>query len=98
MLVAVEDDGHGIQEDLLPRVFDPFVTTEAPGAGTGLALNGVHTIVTQRHGGSIAVDSRPGRTRFTVRLPSHATGRRRDAAAAAESVAAPTPTGPRRSE
>jgi signal transduction histidine kinase len=68
-VVEIEDDGPGIPESVLPRVFDPFFTTKEPGRGTGLGLSTSYSIVTQRHGGSITVASRPGLTRFTVRLP-----------------------------
>ncbi len=67
--VTVQDDGPGIPNDLLDRVFDPFVTTKAPGEGTGLGLNLVHQIVVDRHGGRISVESVPGCTRFEVSLP-----------------------------
>lgn len=67
--VVVTDDGPGIPEHLIGSVFDPFVTTKAPGQGTGLGLNLTHQIVVERHRGSISVDSRPGYTRFAVTLP-----------------------------
>jgi signal transduction histidine kinase len=75
VLVEVEDDGPGIPAELMGRVFDPFVTTKPPGEGTGLGLNISHQIVTDVHGGRLAVHSEPGRTVFTVRLPA-ATGRK----------------------
>ena len=68
-MVQIQDDGPGIPADLVGAVFDPFVTSKAPGEGTGLGLNISHTIVTQKHGGRIEIDSRPQRTVFTVRLP-----------------------------
>ena len=46
-----------------------FFTTKAVGKGTGLGLSTTHSIVVKKHGGSIDVQSRPGCTRFTVRLP-----------------------------
>lgn len=70
VIVAVEDNGPGIPEDLIDSIFDPFVTTKAPGEGTGLGLNLTHQIVVDRHGGTIEVTSEPGRTRFVVRLPA----------------------------
>jgi len=62
--VDVEDDGPGFPEDL--PVFDAFFTTKDQGTGLGLAL--VHRIVTD-HRGTIRVESRPGRTCFSVSLP-----------------------------
>jgi two-component system nitrogen regulation sensor histidine kinase GlnL len=64
--IVIEDNGPGIPPDLLPILFDPFVTTKANGSGLGLAL--VAKIVGD-HGGVIDHDSRPGRTRFRVLLP-----------------------------
>jgi two-component system nitrogen regulation sensor histidine kinase GlnL len=64
--IVIEDNGPGISPDLLPILFDPFVTTKATGSGLGLAL--VAKIVGD-HGGVIDSDSRPGRTRFRVLLP-----------------------------
>jgi two-component system, NtrC family, sensor kinase len=67
--VEVEDNGHGIAEEVLPRIFDPFFTTKEVGRGTGLGLSIAYKIVEQ-HGGSIRVSSRTGvGTRFTVILP-----------------------------
>jgi two-component system nitrogen regulation sensor histidine kinase GlnL len=64
--IVIEDNGPGISPDLLPILFDPFITTKANGSGLGLAL--VAKIVGD-HGGVIDSDSRPGRTRFRVLLP-----------------------------
>jgi signal transduction histidine kinase len=63
----VRDDGAGISEEHLARVFEPFFTTRAEGTGLGLAIcRGI----AERHGGEIAVDSAPGRgTAVAVRLP-----------------------------
>jgi signal transduction histidine kinase len=63
----IEDDGPGFAEDL--PVFDAFFTTKDHGTGLGLSL--VHRIVTD-HAGTIRVESRPGRTCFTIALPLHA--------------------------
>lgn len=69
VVVEVEDDGPGIPPDLLPRVFDPFVTTKEPGHGVGLGLTIARHVVADLHGGGISVESAPGRTVVTVRLP-----------------------------
>jgi two-component system, NtrC family, sensor kinase len=67
--VDVEDNGHGIPPDVLPKIFDPFFTTKDVGKGTGLGLSICYKIV-QQHGGRIDVQSEVGRgTRFTVTLP-----------------------------
>jgi PAS domain S-box-containing protein len=65
--VAVIDDGKGIPADLVGKIFNPFFTTKEQGTGLGLAI--VQRIVTL-HGGEIAVASRPGETRFEVRIDS----------------------------
>ena len=63
----------GVQTCALPisKIFDPFFTTKPPGVGTGLGLNISYNIIVQKHGGKISVDSRPGETRFEVKLPIH---------------------------
>jgi signal transduction histidine kinase len=68
-LVEVGDTGPGIPPELQRRVFEPFFTTKPVGQGTGLGLDVSWRIVVNRHGGDIRVVSRPGDTRFQVRLP-----------------------------
>ena len=71
--VRVTDEGVGMSEETLARVFDPFFTTRPPGQGTGMGLTVCHGIVT-RHGGTIEFDSSQGfDTTKTVRLPLAAT-------------------------
>lgn len=70
--LTVSDTGAGIPADVLPRVFEPWVTTKPAGRGTGLGLSITREVVVS-HGGSIAVRSEPGRgTVFTLDLPSAA--------------------------
>ncbi len=65
--IEIEDEGTGIPEEMLPRIFDPYFTTKGEGSGLGLATT--HSIV-GRHGGHIDVESTPGRgTRFAILLP-----------------------------
>jgi signal transduction histidine kinase len=70
-IVEIEDNGPGILPEIQPNIFDPFFTTKPPGQGTGLGLNISHNIIVQKHKGRIDVYSRPGQTRFEVRLPLH---------------------------
>jgi len=66
--VAIQDSGPGIEPEVAARIFEPFFTTKAKGEGTGLGLS-ISARIVEKHGGKIRVDSRPGRTRFEVRLP-----------------------------
>jgi two-component system cell cycle sensor histidine kinase/response regulator CckA len=67
--VRVEDDGTGIPQDKLEKVFEPFYTTKRTGEGTGLGLSTVYGIVKQT-GGFIFVDSTPGKgSVFTLMFP-----------------------------
>ncbi len=68
VVVRIVDDGPGIPEDLLQRIFKPFFTTKAKGKGTGLGLGIVQRIV-EKHGGRLEAESKPGRTCFSVYLP-----------------------------
>jgi len=69
VVVEIGDTGVGIPEDLHTKIFEPFFTTKPVGQGTGLGLDICYRVVTQRHGGDLRVVSRPGDTRFVVRLP-----------------------------
>jgi signal transduction histidine kinase len=69
LAVSITDHGAGISPEVLPRIFEAFFTTKPQGSGTGLGLEIVHRIVTQKFGGKIDVESEPGKTRFIVRLP-----------------------------
>jgi two-component system, NtrC family, nitrogen regulation sensor histidine kinase GlnL len=69
--VTVRDNGSGVSPDLVPHIFDPFVTTKARGSGLGLAL--VAKIVGD-HGGVIECESVPRRTVFRILLPQAGEG------------------------
>ena len=69
--LIVEDTGMGMDEEILGKIFLPFFTTKNVTEGTGLGLPVVHGIVSS-HGGSIEVQSQPGRgTHFEIRLPAN---------------------------
>lgn len=74
LAVSITDHGPGIPSEVLPRIFEAFFTTKPQGSGTGLGLEIVHRIVTQKFGGKIEVESEPGNTRFVVRLPLQGNG------------------------
>jgi signal transduction histidine kinase len=69
VLVEIGDTGAGVPPELQVKIFEPFFTTKPTGEGTGLGLDISYRVVTQRHGGDLRVISRPGDTRFQVRLP-----------------------------
>ncbi len=78
--IEIADTGHGIPDDLLPRIFEPWVSTKKPGRGTGLGLAIARDVITA-HGGTISVSSSVGvGTTFTIDLPAVAA---RDAGRAA---------------
>src|SRR5580698_7890278 len=68
VVVEVQDNGSGIQPDVLPRIFDPFFTTKGVGDGTGLGLDTSLRVV-KKHHGEIEVRSVPGETVFRVIIP-----------------------------
>lgn len=69
VVVSVSDNGVGIPDYRLDRIYDPFFTTKDPGKGTGLGLFTCYRTI-HRHGGTIVVDSEDGLgTRFDVILP-----------------------------
>ena len=70
--IKVRDDGAGIAPDVLPQIFEPFVTTKENGHGVGLGL-AISRGIMERHKGRIEVESELGRgTTFTVTLPAQA--------------------------
>ncbi len=70
--IVVRDDGSGIPRDILPRIFEPFLTTKETGRGVGLGL-AISRSILERHSGTIEVQSELGRgTQFTLTLPAQA--------------------------
>lgn len=68
-LISIADDGPGVPEEFVDRVFDPFFTTRPVGEGTGLGLSIAHTVVAE-HGGRITLGDAPGGGAvFTIHLP-----------------------------
>jgi signal transduction histidine kinase len=68
VVVEIGDNGPGISPEIQSHIFEPFFTTKGVGDGTGLGLDTVQRIV-KKHRGNIQVISKPGETRFQVRLP-----------------------------
>jgi two-component system NtrC family sensor kinase len=68
--IRISDTGRGIPEDIQPRIFDPFFTTKEPGRGTGQGLAISHTVIVEKHGGSINFEAETGKgTTFIIQLP-----------------------------
>ncbi|MES9981113.1 MAG: HAMP domain-containing sensor histidine kinase [Candidatus Thiodiazotropha sp. 6PLUC5] len=68
--IKYSDDGAGISEDHLPYIFEPFYTTNREGGGSGLGLNLVYNAVTTHLGGTIRVESKPGKgVWFIIEFP-----------------------------
>jgi signal transduction histidine kinase len=69
VVVEIVDNGPGIPENILARIYEPFFTTKPPGQGTGLGLHISHDIIANHHRGQLLVRSKPGETVFKVVLP-----------------------------
>ncbi len=68
--IVVSDNGIGMPDNVLQKVFQPFFTTKPAGQGTGLGLSLAYDIITQGHGGKLSVESKEGEGAiFTIRLP-----------------------------
>jgi signal transduction histidine kinase len=69
VVIEMEDNGPGIPLAVQAKIFDPFFTTKEPGKGTGLGLSTSYGIITEKHHGTIHVESKPGSTNFIIKLP-----------------------------
>ena len=68
--ITVKDNGNGIPQKVLDKIFQPFFTTKPTGQGTGLGLSLSYDIVTKGHGGELKVETREGEgSEFSIQLP-----------------------------
>ena len=69
-MIRIADNGPGMREDVIRRIYDPFFTTKEVGKGTGLGMAISHQIVVERHRGILKCRSRPGEgTEFWIQIP-----------------------------
>ena len=72
VLISVSDNGNGIPQKVLDKIFQPFFTTKPTGQGTGLGLSLSYDIVTKGHGGELKVETKEGEgSIFIIQLPNH---------------------------
>ena len=70
--ISVRDNGMGISEKVLSKIFNPFFTTKPAGQGTGLGLSLSYDIIVKGHGGELKVNTQEGQgTEFIIQLPYH---------------------------
>ncbi|MEO1590637.1 MAG: ATP-binding protein [Cyanobacteria bacterium J06632_22] len=70
--IYIRDNGSGIPDHIMDKLFNPFFTTKAVGKGTGLGLSISYKIVTEKHGGSLRCNSQMGKgTEFIIQIPIH---------------------------
>ena len=69
-MIDYRDNGRGIDPSILPRIFDPFVTSKRGQGGSGLGTHIIYNLVVQLMKGRISCDSEPGQgARFKIRMP-----------------------------
>lgn len=72
IVIKVKDNGNGIPEKILDKIFQPFFTTKPTGQGTGLGLSLSYDIITHGHGGELKLDTKEGEgTTFTILIPAN---------------------------
>jgi signal transduction histidine kinase len=70
ILISVSDNGNGIPQKVLDKIFQPFFTTKPAGQGTGLGLSLSYDIITNGHGGELKVETKEGEgTVFIISIP-----------------------------
>ena len=70
ILISVSDNGNGVPQKVLDKIFQPFFTTKPAGQGTGLGLSLSYDIITKGHGGELKVETRDGEgSVFIISLP-----------------------------
>jgi signal transduction histidine kinase len=70
--IEVKDNGTGIPQKALDKIFQPFFTTKPSGEGTGLGLSLSYDIITKGHGGNLKVNTKEGEySQFTIQLPEN---------------------------
>ncbi len=70
--IRIRDNGNGIPQSVLDKIFNPFFTTKPAGVGTGLGLSLSYDIITQEHKGEIRVDTKEGEyTEFVITIPKN---------------------------
>ncbi len=69
-IIRIKDNGNGISEDVLDKIFQPFFTTKSSGEGTGLGLSLSFDIITKGHGGELSVETKENEgSEFIIQLP-----------------------------
>jgi two-component system, NtrC family, sensor kinase len=70
IMISVRDNGMGIPQKILDKIYQPFFTTKPTGQGTGLGLSLSYDIITKGHGGELKADTKEGEyAEFTIQLP-----------------------------
>ena len=69
--IRIKDNGNGIPQQVINKIFQPFFTTKQTGEGTGLGLSLSFDIITKGHGGELKVETEEGKyAAFTICLPA----------------------------
>ena len=69
--IRIRDNGNGIPQEIIDKIFNPFFTTKPAGVGTGLGLSITYDIIRQEHKGDIVVNTQPGEfTEFVIVIPN----------------------------